>query len=228
MKKSAQIAILLLGGSATRFGGDTPKQLLPVNGKALFCYPLNVLDSSPEIDEIVLVVRKDLEERVKREVRNDPSSKPLHYVYSGSSRSESVEHAVSFLKEGGFEDDSIILIQDADRPHLDERMIQEGIAKAKRVGASVTAIPCSDSVFVSLDKDSVSSYQPRETTFLAQTPQTFRLSLLKKLTFAEISTDEASQVRALGKEVAIVKGSPNNYKINYPEDLERFKKEVEK
>ena len=107
-------------------------------------------------------------------------------------------------------------------------MIEEGIAKAKRIGASVTAVPCSDSVFVSLDKESVSSYQPRETTFLAQTPQTFRFSLLKKLTFAEISTDEASQVRALGEEVAIVRGSPNNYKINYPEDLERFKKEVEK
>ena len=228
MKKSAQIAILLLGGSATRFGGDTPKQLLPVNGKALFCYALSALDSSPEIDEIVLVIRKDLEGRVKEEVRYASCSKPLHYVYSGASRSKSVEHAVSFLKEEGFEDDSIILIQDADRPHLDEKMIEEGIAKAKRIGASVTAVPCSDSVFVSLDKESVSSYQPRETTFLAQTPQTFRFSLLKKLTFAEISTDEASQVRALGEEVTIVRGNPNNYKINYPEDLERFKKEVEK
>ena len=228
MKSSTRFAILLLGGSATRFGGDTPKQLLPVNGKPLFCYALSALDSSPAIDEIILVIRKDLEEKVKEEVGKGSWRKALCYVYGGNSRSESVEHAVSYLKERGIQDNSIVLIQDADRPHLDQRLIEEGIAKAEETGASVTAIPCSDSVFVSLDKASVSSYQSREATFLAQTPQTFRFSLLKKLAFAGISTDEASQVHALGDKVAIVYGSPNNYKINYPEDLERFKKEVEK
>ena len=225
MESSKRIAILLLGGSAKRFGGNTPKQLLPVNGKPLFCYALDSLSSSPEIDEIILVVRADLEEEVKSIVERRAYKKPIQYVRGGDSRSESVHHAIAYLSEKYISDETVVLIQDADRPHLDERLIKEGIEKAMETGASVTAIPCTDSVFVSEDLNHVSSYQPRETTFLAQTPQTFRLSSLKKLSFAEISTDEASQVHALGETVSIVMGSPNNYKINYPEDLERFAKE---
>ena len=225
MESSKRIAILLLGGSAKRFGGNTPKQLLPVNGKPLFCYALDSLSSSPEIDEIILVVRADLEGEVKSIVKKRSYTKPIQYVHGGDSRSESVHHAIAYLSKKNIFDEAIILIQDADRPHLDERLIKEGIEKAMETGASVTAIPCTDSVFISTDLNHVSFYQPRETTFLAQTPQTFRLSSLKKLSFAEISTDEASQVHALGETVSIVMGSPNNYKINYPEDLERFAKE---
>ena len=194
----------------------------------MFCYALDVLVSSSEIDEIVLVIRADLESEIKRIVEQRGYEKPIAYVSGGNSRSESVHRAVSYLKSVGIKDNAIVLIQDADRPHLDERLIQQGVAKALETGASVTATPCSDSVFVSADLEHVSSYQSRETTFLAQTPQTFRFGLLKKLSFAEISTDEASQVRALGATVSIVRGSPNNYKINYPEDLERFEKEAEK
>ncbi len=225
MEISKRIAILLLGGSAKRFGGNVPKQLLPVNGNPLFCYALDSLSNSPEIGEIILVVREDLEDEVRSIVKKRAYTKPIQYVHGGDSRSESVHHAINYLKEKKTPDDAIVLIQDADRPHLDERLIKEGVEKAAETGASVTAIPCTDSVFVSTDSNHVSSYQPRETTFLAQTPQTFRLGLLKKLSFAEISTDEASQVRALGETVSIVRGSPNNYKINYPEDLERFAKE---
>lgn len=225
MESSKRIAILLLGGSAKRFGGNTPKQLLPVSGKPLFCYAFDALSNSPEIDEIILVVRADLEEKVRSVVEKHANAKPVQYVHGGDSRSGSVQRAINYLNEKNTPDEAIVLIQDADRPHLEERLIKEGIEKAAETGASVTAFPSTDSVFVSTDLIHVSSYQPRETTFLAQTPQTFRLGLLKKLSFAEISTDEASQIRALGETVSIVVGSPNNYKINYPEDLERFAKE---
>ncbi len=228
MKSSRRIAILLLGGSAKRFGGNTPKQLLPVNGRPLFCYAFDALSTSPEIDAIILVVRPDLEDEVKGIVEKRASKKPICYVPGGDSRSESVRNAILYLDENGISGETIILIQDADRPHLDERLIKEGIEKAMDSGASVTAIPCTDSVFVSSDSEHVSSYQEREKTFLAQTPQTFRLDLLRKLSFAEISTDEASQIHALGEKVSIVRGSPLNYKINYPEDLERFEKEAKK
>ncbi len=228
VERSKRFAILLLGGSACRFGGPKPKQLLPVNGKPLFCYALNALASSSQIDEIILVVRADIKEEVAKILKSLGLNKPIHYVMGGASRSESVHNAVSYLEKKKTQDEDIVLIQDADRPNLDERLIQEGIEKAAEIGASVTAIPCSDSVFISEDLEHVSSYQKRETTFLAQTPQTFRFHLLKKLSFAEISTDEASQIHALGVPVSIVKGSQNNYKINYPEDLERFAKEEKK
>jgi 2-C-methyl-D-erythritol 4-phosphate cytidylyltransferase len=228
MVKGNRIAVLLLGGSGKRFGGQMPKQLIPVNEKPLFCYALEALDKSPVIDWVLLVVRPDLEGEIKTDVANYYFEKPISYVSGGETRSESVHHAVDYLAENGIGDDALILIQDADRPNLTSYLIEEGISKAEEVGASVTALPCSDSVFVSDDLSFVSSYQPRDNTFLAQTPQTFRLGLLKKLDFAAKSTDEASQVVALKQKVAIVKGNPDNYKINYPFDLRRFERETKK
>ena len=228
MVNGKHIAVLLLGGSGVRFGGKTPKQLVPVRGKPLFCYPLEELDKSPLVDWILLVIREDLDQEIKNDVAKYFFEKPISYVAGGSSRSESVRHALSFLREREVDDDALILIHDADRPNISAYLIEEGFKKAEEVGASVTALPSADSVFMSEDLQTVSAYQPRSKTFLAQTPQTFRFSLLKDMPFAENFTDEAGQVSSMGRKIAIVNGNPGNYKINYPADLRRFERELEK
>ena len=69
MDKQAHIAIYLLGGSSVRFGGDTPKQLIPVDGKPLFVYALKTLDESEEVDSIYLVVKEGTKEQVEKGVQ---------------------------------------------------------------------------------------------------------------------------------------------------------------
>lgn len=226
MNKSARIAILLLGGSGTRFGGSVPKQFLPVAGKRLFEFPLSVLQQSPMVDEIHLVVREDLLDEVARISVN--YSKVRSLIAGGNSREESVKRALEGLERHGVDSSSLILIQDGDRPNLTLDLVALSFEKAEKVGAAVTAIPCGDSLFRSDDETSISQYLSRTGIYLAQTPQTFVFSSLKRAHQSECkATDDGSKVLALGEKVAIVAGSPNNYKINYPCDLDRFKKEAQ-
>lgn len=226
MRNPERIAILLLGGSGTRFGGETPKQLLPVAGKRLFEYPLSALEESPFVDKVYLVVREDLKETVNRLVSK--YVKVQNLVGGGDTREESVKNALTFLESQGVNRNSLILIQDADRPNLTLELIRENFERAEKTGAAVTAIPCSDSIFRSDDSESIDQYLSRSGVYLAQTPQTFVFSLLQKAhASVSNSTDDGSKVLSLGGKIAIVPGSPNNYKINYPSDLKRFEKEVE-
>lgn len=224
MDKPARIAILLLGGSSARYGGDTPKQLIPVNGKPLFLYALEALEKTEEVDSIFLVVKDGIEETVRKCVEGRSKIKAI--LLGGKTREASVKKGLDCISSL-YEDDALVLIQDADRPHLSEKMIAENYAKAACSGAAVTAIPCSDSLFLSKDGSAVSAYLNRQEAYLAQTPQTFRLGLLKKAHEKEGGfTDDASEVSALGCKVSIVEGDPSNYKINTKEDMLRFQKEV--
>lgn len=225
MRNPARIAILLLGGSGTRFGGNTPKQLIHIAGKPLFEYPLSVLQNSPCVDEIYLVIRKGLSGEVNK--TSSKYGKVKGFIDGGESREESVKKALTALEKANVNPASLILIQDADRPNLTLDLIQANFQEAGKTGAAVTAIPCSDSLFHSEDDSSVNKYLSRKGIYLAQTPQTFIFSLLQKAhESSNEATDDGSKVLALGAEVAIVEGSPNNYKINYPSDMARFEKEV--
>lgn len=219
------IAILLLGGSGLRFGGDTPKQFLPVGGRALFCYPLSVLAASPEVEEILLVAKKGTEEKARELASPFANGKLGPIVTGGASRKESVRNALEFLSLRKESEDSLVLIQDGDRPELTESLIKRNYEVAKAKGAAVTAIPCSDSIFLSQNKEDVDRYWNRDLVYRAQTPQTFRFALiLEAHRQGKEATDDASLVRSLGKEVGIVLGSEENLKINTPSDLEFWKK----
>ena len=66
---------------------------------------------------------------------------------------------------------------------------------------------------------------PRERVVMAQTPQGFLYSVLKKAfdeatTDGFLGTDEASLVERSGHEVVVVMGSPRNIKITTPADME--------
>lgn len=225
MRNPERIAILLLGGSGTRFGGETPKQLLLVAGKPLFEYPLSVLEESSLVDKIYLVVREDTKEKVGQLVAKYTKVQGL--INGGNTREESVKNALGFLGSQNINPESLVLIQDADRPNLTLELVSKNFEEAEKTGAAVTAIPCSDSIFRSSDNQSVDQYLSRNGIYLAQTPQTFVFSLLQKAhASASNSTDDGSKVLSLGAKIAIVAGSSNNYKINYPSDLIRFEKEV--
>ena len=222
---SERIAILLIGGSGTRFGGKTPKQLFPILGKPLFCYALETLNRSSSVDAIYLVVKEGTLSDVKESAQ--AYEKIQGYILGGGSREDSVDNAISFLEKEGASGNALVLIQDGDRPNLTERMIEENFQKASVCGAAVTAMPCSDSVFCSEDGETVSRYLNRNEIYQAQTPQTFRFSLLKKaLRSATGATDDASRALLFGAKPAIVRGESQNYKINTEEDMERFRKEV--
>jgi 2-C-methyl-D-erythritol 4-phosphate cytidylyltransferase len=124
--------------------------------------------------------------------------------------------------------DDIVLVHDAVRPLVDAETIAAVIEAAARQGAAIAGLPAMDTV-KQVDRTAagaiVTSTLPRERVVMAQTPQGFRYSVLKKafdeaLADGFTGTDEASLVERAGHEVAVVMGSQKNIKITTPADLE--------
>ncbi len=124
--------------------------------------------------------------------------------------------------------DDIVLVHDAVRPLIDAATIERTIRAVEKHDAAIVGLPAVDTIKQverTADGAIITSTIPREYIVRAQTPQGFRCGLLKRA-FAEaaadgfVGTDEASLVERAGGEVAVVQGSPANFKITQPGDLE--------
>ena len=226
MKTSKFIALVMFGGTGERFGGDEPKQFHDCGGQPLMAETLSNIADMPCIDEIYVITHPDyLDETASIIDEYLPSCNRIYGVIpGGETRHESVENALGYLEAKGEDPNTIVAIFDGDRPGIEEEIVENNLFQAQAVGACVTALPSTDSVFSSQDGEIVDAYLDRKTIFLAQTPQTFRLDIILRA-YAECqnpTTDDASLVSALGERVAIVTGSRNNDKITYPEDLRSY------
>lgn len=225
--KESNIAILLMAGEGSRFSSSCPKQYFLINEKPLFFYAAKKLNLSSLIDFIVYVVPKGREEYTEELIERFDLQKEHVVIEGSSSREESTYNAIKYLSNNGVNEDSIILIQDADRPFLDEDIIQRNINGAKERGAALTMIPSTDSLaFVSEER--IDNYLPRKNIFLLQTPQTFKFNVLNdafmnaKIPLKEY-TDEGSLVveRNMVKPCMVL-GSKKNIKITEEVDLKSF------
>jgi 2-C-methyl-D-erythritol 4-phosphate cytidylyltransferase len=228
LTSSEHIAVLLLGGLGTRFGSAKPKQFLPMGGQPLCLYGAKVLEASPSVDFIVYVVPEGYVKNFELILANAGHAKPSVIITGGATRQASGHLAVSYLLSHGAKKDATVLIQDGDRPRLEERYLKENFANAEKFGASVTAIPATDSVAICKEKGILDGYIPREEVYLLQTPQAFRISLLAEaMEQAESQnrsyTDDGSLVLALkGVNPHLVLGDKRNIKITTKKDQENF------
>lgn len=229
-KNFKRIAILLLGGMGSRFHSSKPKQFIPMGGKALCLYGADKLEDSPSVDAIVYVIPAGYERNFAILLSEAGHKKPSVTITGGNTREESGALAIRYLYEQGVKEDALVLLQDGDRPRLQERYLHENFENARLYGSSVTAIPCSDSVAISKLDGVIDGYIPRQEVWLLQTPQAFRFSLLYE-SFELLKkddhpyTDDASLVLAKkGVEPHIVLGDKNNIKITTPEDQRIFER----
>jgi 2-C-methyl-D-erythritol 4-phosphate cytidylyltransferase len=116
------------------------------------------------------------------------------------------------------------VIHDAARPFIAVEIIDRSIAVAAEVGGALVALPARDTIKRVDQNGSVRETVPRENLWLAQTPQTFRVPLIREaharaLTEGVRATDDAALVERLGGQVKIVPGDPLNFKITTPDDL---------
>ena len=151
--------------------------------------------------------------------------KKVELVVGGEHRQQSVENALKAITASP---DDIVLVHDAVRPLVTSEIIQQVIEAAKKYGAAIAGLPAVDTV-KQVERTSegavIKSTIPRAGVVMAQTPQGFRYSVIKKV-FDEaaadgfLGTDEASLAERAGHEVAVVMGSPRNIKITTPADME--------
>ncbi len=209
-------AIIAAGGRGQRFGGALPKQLVAIGGRALLERSAPLFLSHVEIDEVVIPLPAELVGHPPSYLRS--ASKPLRIVAGGARRQDSVMNGFKAANERS----EIIVVHDAARPFASAALVSRTIAAAGESGAAVAAIGARDTV-KRADGPMVVETLPRESIFLAQTPQAFRRDVLRDaLALGEIgadATDEAALAERAGHAVRIVEGEPGNMKVTTPEDL---------
>jgi 2-C-methyl-D-erythritol 4-phosphate cytidylyltransferase/2-C-methyl-D-erythritol 2,4-cyclodiphosphate synthase len=212
-------AIIAAGGRGQRFGGAVPKQLLTIGSQSVLERSVSLFLSHPEIDELVVALPSELAVDPPPYLR--ATAKPVHVVAGGARRQDSVFNA--FQAVSGEAD--IVVIHDAARPFATADLISRTIAAAAESGAALAALPARDTVKRAAGKlvPFVSETIPRESVYLAQTPQAFtRRVLHDALGISEAgidATDEATLAERAGHPVRLVEGEQANIKITTPEDL---------
>lgn len=200
---------------------DRAKQMLELGGTPLLMHTLQRFEECEAIDRVILVLQPDLTAEVLALLSRRGLKKISRVVAGGPTRHDSVYHGIKVLRGG---DDGIVAIHDAARPFVRPSEITAVVERAKATGAAILALPATDTI-KQVKSGRVQKTLERRRIYHAQTPQAFRLSIIRSAyeqAQAEgfNATDDSQLVERMGMRVAIVEGSPLNIKITRPLDLE--------
>ena len=226
------IALIPAAGMGKRMQAGINKQYLQIGGMPIVGRTIAVFEEMPFVDDIYVITPEQEIPFCRAEVvERYGFAKVRAIVPGGKERQNSVLNGLRAID--GTEDDTVILIHDGVRPFISRHILEHAVATACDYDGALAAVPVKDTVKVVVD-GIVSCTPPRETIWLAQTPQAFRYGIIRaahEMADAEgfLGTDDASLVERMGNEVHIVLGDYRNIKITTPEDLvlaEVFLKEM--
>lgn len=212
-------AVIVAAGASTRMQG-TDKIMADLGGEPVIVHTLRAFELSPEIDEIVLVVRPELTAELTALTTRKNFKKVTAVVPGGDTRIESVNHGLSALSKKM----RLAAIQDGARPLVTQEIIAQAVAQARICAAAAPAVPVKDTMKVADPEGRVLSTPDRETLRAVQTPQVFDRDLLlaaweKAKQEGKSYTDDCAAMEGLGKTVYLTSGSEENLKITTPLDL---------
>jgi 2-C-methyl-D-erythritol 4-phosphate cytidylyltransferase len=214
--------VIVAAGEGRRFGGDAPKQFLPVAGIPMLLRALRPFTSHPDVRQVIVVLPRDHVDSPPAWL-GELAGGNLELTPGGPERMDSVENGLARLGE----ECGIVLVHDAARPLVRRETIDGVIAGARHGSGAIAAVPVSDTLKQSGtdgDRSRIVRTLPREGVWRAQTPQGFPRAMLEAA-YAEArknqasATDEAALVERLGYEVVLVPDSSWNIKVTTPEDL---------
>ena len=235
------IAVILAGGIGARVGGETPKQFLPLaDGRSILEHSVDAFEASPCIDEIAVVMHPDHISSLQKICRSNHWRKLTKIIPGGAERWESSYNAIKAFTSSS---PLSLLLHDAARPFVSQRIIEEVCQALETHEAVTVAVPVTDTLYRT-ENGCVQEIPDRKTFMRAQTPQAFHLSTIAEAfqkMAASISlplssplhggtergigrsfpTDDVAVLRTYnpGIPVFIVPGEETNKKITYPEDI---------
>lgn len=205
----------MAGGKGLRMNSPVPKQFLKLDGKPVLLHSINkFLDTDPNI-EIILVLPQDYLKFWEALCAEFMFHKPIRIAYSGETRFHSVKSGLELVTE-----ESVIAIHDAVRPLVSTKTILATYKAAEMYGNAIPAVPINDSIRQIESTRTIAVDRARYCA--TQTPQCFRSEVIKKAYEQEYKytfTDDATVVEAMGEQIRLVDGNPENIKITSPKDL---------
>ena len=209
-------ALIVAGGTGSRMNIDIPKQFIELNGIPVLMHTINAFYSYDKNIEIILILPESLTDLWKMLCKRYHFNIIHKIAFGGKTRFQSVKNGLSLINNEG-----IVFIHDGVRPLVSQSAIEHCYETALSKGNALPVVPITESLReVSVDRKSISV--ERNSFYLVQTPQTFRVSLIQKayqLEYSEKFTDDATVLESCGTTINLVEGNRENIKITYPEDL---------
>lgn len=211
--------IILAAGSGKRMMADKNKILLDLGDRPIIAHTIAKFYNHPRVRKIILAIRE--EDRVQIDSIIDAYGfEDIVRVIGGAERQDSIYNCIELLSD----DTHILLIHDGARPFVDEDTITRSILETIECGATCVGVPSKDTVKI-VDQEGIILDTPdRSQVWCAQTPQCFRLDLIREAHIKArqesfLGTDDASLVERYGHKVKMIMGSYMNNKITTPEDI---------
>ena len=211
-------AVIVAAGSSTRMGG-VDKIVTEIAGKPMILRTAEAFQKNPAVQEIIVVTREDLRQRVEEILRGGGVTKVTAVIVGGSTRAESVNKGLNWCDKKS----KLIAIHDGARPLVSQEIITAAITMAAKTGAAVPAMPVRDTIRIIEGGVGVST-PDRAKLYAMQTPQVFDADLIRAATLNAIRkkievTDDCAAVEQMGMKVNIVAGAEENLKVTTRLDL---------
>ncbi len=219
------VAIVLAGGQGGRLGEDAPKGLVRLAGRSLAEWSALALGRADGVAAVQVVHPASMPDAgAGLAARWAEPARLLEPAPGGTTRQRSVALGLAAARRQAPESDWV-LVHDAARCLVEPEDAEAVLAAAAETGAALPVVAAGDTVKL-LEGERVRETLDRSRLGLAQTPQVFRVEVLREaLEKAEREgfegTDCASLVERLGVEVRVCPGRLENWKVTHPGDLER-------
>ena len=216
------VVVILAGGIGVRAGLGMPKQLARIAGKPIIEHTIEAVNSSPDVDEIIVMMEPNHMNIVEDYIAEGRWSKLTRVFPGGQTRNETTKLALAQLGD----DEVKVLLHDAVRPFIDHRILKDCVDALDSYGAVDTAIPSADTIITVAD-DVITDVPPRANLRRGQTPQGF-LSSVIRAAYVEadkdpnfLATDDCTVVLRYKPDtpILVVDGSDENMKITAPIDV---------
>ena len=212
-------AIIVAAGSSKRMGSRINKPYLLLKGFPLLYYSISTFLKNSKINEVITVIRKQ-DKKIFSELAKKYKFKKIKYVFGGKVRQDSVYNGLKAVKKNC----NIVLIHDAARPFITNKLVNSLIKNAVRHKAVIPVAPVKETVKRSSDKKFIDATLDRGKLFLAQTPQIFEYNLIMDAYKSAYNsnfygTDDAMLVEKMNHPVRIIFGDEKNIKVTTINDI---------
>ncbi|MBB3086896.1 IspD/TarI family cytidylyltransferase [Geodermatophilus sabuli] len=230
------VAIVFAGGLGSRMvKAQLPKQFITIRDKPVLVHTLEHFQSHPEVGAIYLSCLTGYIEHAWDLVREFGVTKVRAIVAGGVTAQNSILNAVQAALADNVPEDATALVHDGVRPVINADLITRNIATARERGSAITAIPCFETIAMSLDEaQTVESVTQRDLMYVLQAPQTFPLGEVFQVNTRSLEdgllgkfVDQAHLMRHYGAELHLVPGLRGNVKLTTDFDLLQFRLLVE-
>lgn len=212
--------IILASGSGSRYGKETPKQFVKIAHKTILEHTIEAFEKAQDIDYIIIVINPEYRTKTEQILLQNKYKKVYKLIDGGKTRKNSSYNGINSIKD----EEANVIIHDCARPFVSQKIISDCIEALKTHNAVVATIPSTDTIYEIDENNIISNIPNRKFIRRAQTPQCFKLSVIKKA--HELSKDNNNYTDDCGlvvkhnlADVYVLEGDIENIKITYPLDM---------